>query len=78
MLARDYSQKRTAFGKQISKYPLHMQVLSRMEVEVRGSLLLLVKVCNLNNKIFLIIKLYSLTFIFIFWSRYQYYLANQR
>ncbi|XP_035234132.1 acyl-CoA dehydrogenase family member 11-like [Stegodyphus dumicola] len=50
MLARDYSQRRVAFGQTIANFPLHMQVLSRMEVEIRGSLLLLLKVAILLGK----------------------------
>lgn len=50
MLARDYSQNRTAFGLKISEYPLHMQVLSRMEIEVRGALLLVLKAAVLLGK----------------------------
>ncbi|XP_022106054.1 acyl-CoA dehydrogenase family member 11-like isoform X2 [Acanthaster planci] len=46
-LARDYSQKRHAFGKLIASHPLHMQTLSRMEVETRGNLLLVLRLCHL-------------------------------
>ncbi|XP_038054791.1 acyl-CoA dehydrogenase family member 11-like [Patiria miniata] len=46
-LARDYSQKRYAFGKLIANHPLHMQTLSRMEVETRGNLLLVLRLCHL-------------------------------
>jgi len=35
-LARDYGTRRTAFGNFISKRPLHVQTMARMEVEVRG------------------------------------------
>lgn len=42
--ARDYSQKRSAFGQLISKYPLHLQTMARMEIETRGSLLLMLEV----------------------------------
>ena len=31
-LSRDYSTKRTAFGKYLADHPLHMQTLARMEV----------------------------------------------
>lgn len=50
MLARDYSQRRNAFGKAIGQYPLHMQVLSRMEMETRGALILLLKAAILLGK----------------------------
>ncbi|GFU79015.1 acyl-CoA dehydrogenase family member 11 [Trichonephila clavipes] len=39
-LSRDYSRKRIAFGKTLAEIPLHMRVLSAMEMEIRGSLLL--------------------------------------
>ena len=35
-LARDYATRRSAFGNQIYKHPLHIQTLARMEVETRG------------------------------------------
>lgn len=35
-LARDFATRRTAFGSQIYKHPLHVQTLARMEVETRG------------------------------------------
>merc|ERR1719189_2654535 len=35
-LARDYGLRRAAFGNLISKRPLHVQTLAKMEVEVRG------------------------------------------
>lgn len=50
-LARDYSQRRIAFGLEIGKFPLHMQTLSRMEVEVRGSMLLVLKIAIWLGKI---------------------------
>ncbi|CAH1801951.1 unnamed protein product [Owenia fusiformis] len=37
-LARDFSTKRRAFGKLICDHSLHMQTLSRMEVETRAAL----------------------------------------
>ncbi|GFR26558.1 acyl-CoA dehydrogenase family member 11 [Trichonephila clavata] len=49
-LSRDYSQKRIAFGKTLAEIPLHMRVLSAMEMEIRGSLLLLLKVGILLGK----------------------------
>lgn len=50
-LARDYSQRRVAFGLEIGKFPLHMQTLARMEVEVRGSMLLVLKIAIWLGKI---------------------------
>ncbi|CAL1261840.1 unnamed protein product [Larinioides sclopetarius] len=50
LLSRDYSRKRVAFGKTLSETPLHMRVLSNIEVEIRGSLLLLLKVAVLLGK----------------------------
>ena len=35
-LARDYATRRSAFGSEIYKHPLHIQTLARMEVETRG------------------------------------------
>ncbi|XP_033109420.1 acyl-CoA dehydrogenase family member 11-like isoform X2 [Anneissia japonica] len=46
-LARDYCLKRTAFGKVIMKHPLHMQTLSRLEVEVRAAFLLVMEIGRL-------------------------------
>uniref|UniRef100_A0A1I7TMB9 Acyl-CoA dehydrogenase family member 11-like n=1 Tax=Caenorhabditis tropicalis TaxID=1561998 RepID=A0A1I7TMB9_9PELO len=40
-LARDYSTKRVVFGQTQSKWPLHTTTLAKMEVETRGSMLLL-------------------------------------
>ncbi|GBL82363.1 Acyl-CoA dehydrogenase family member 11 [Araneus ventricosus] len=37
LLSRDYSRKRVAFGKTLSEIPLHMRVLSNIEVEIRAS-----------------------------------------
>lgn len=49
-LSRDYSRKRIAFGKTLAEIPLHMRVLSTIEMEIRGSLLLLLKVGILLGK----------------------------
>ncbi|GFU30972.1 acyl-CoA dehydrogenase family member 11 [Nephila pilipes] len=49
-LSRDYSRKRVAFGKTLAEIPLHMRVLSTIEMEIRGSLLLLLKVGILLGK----------------------------
>jgi len=40
-LARDYATRRTAFGEKIENHSLHIQTLSRMEVETRGCCVLL-------------------------------------
>jgi len=40
-LARDYATRRKAFGLNIENQPLHIQTLSRMEVETRGCTILL-------------------------------------
>ncbi|XP_072024391.1 acyl-CoA dehydrogenase family member 11-like isoform X2 [Amphiura filiformis] len=45
--ARDYATKRTAFGKRIIDHPLHIQTLARMEVETRGSILLIMEIARL-------------------------------
>ncbi|XP_055927437.1 acyl-CoA dehydrogenase family member 11-like [Argiope bruennichi] len=50
LLSRDYSRKRVAFGRTLSETPLHMRILSNMEIETRGSLLLLLKVAVLLGK----------------------------
>lgn len=49
-LARDYSTQRTAFGNVIKDYPLHMQTLARMEVEVRGATLLTLEIARLLGR----------------------------
>ncbi len=46
-LARDYSQRRCAFGKKIGNHPLHMQTLARLEVETRGNLILMLHLAYL-------------------------------
>ena len=35
-LARDYATRKSAFGSEIHKHPLHIQTLARIEVETRG------------------------------------------
>eukprot|EP00026_Physarum_polycephalum_P003279 Phypoly_transcript_03289.p1 GENE.Phypoly_transcript_03289~~Phypoly_transcript_03289.p1 ORF type:complete len:598 (+),score=74.08 Phypoly_transcript_03289:129-1922(+) len=37
-VARDYSHRRSVFGRTLSKVPLHLSVLADMEVEFRGAL----------------------------------------
>lgn len=44
LLSRDYCHKRMAFGNALSDTTLHLRTLSKMEIEVRGSLLLVLKV----------------------------------
>ncbi|GIX67644.1 acyl-CoA dehydrogenase family member 11 [Caerostris extrusa] len=51
LLSRDYSRKRIAFGKTLNETPLHMRVLSDMEVETRGSMLLILKAAILIGKV---------------------------
>ncbi|KXJ28911.1 acyl-CoA dehydrogenase family member 11 [Exaiptasia diaphana] len=46
-LAKDYSLRRSVFGKRLIDHPLHMQTLARLEVEVRGSFLLLMELSRL-------------------------------
>eukprot|EP00118_Oscarella_pearsei_P006616 m.30174 g.30174 ORF g.30174 m.30174 type:complete len:587 (+) comp31309_c0_seq4:66-1826(+) len=47
ILARDYATRRHAFGKKLTDYSLHMQTLARLELEVRGGLLLTMEVARL-------------------------------
>ncbi|KAJ8042777.1 Acyl-CoA dehydrogenase family member 11 [Holothuria leucospilota] len=47
LLARDYSLKRTAFGKLISDHPLHMQTLAKMEIDTRGAQLFVLDAARL-------------------------------
>ncbi|XP_034397273.1 acyl-CoA dehydrogenase family member 11-like isoform X1 [Cyclopterus lumpus] len=49
-LARDYANRRTAFGRLLKDHPLHMQTLARMEVETRGAFLLVMDVCRLLGR----------------------------
>uniref|UniRef100_A0AAY5KPY2 Acyl-CoA dehydrogenase family, member 11 n=1 Tax=Esox lucius TaxID=8010 RepID=A0AAY5KPY2_ESOLU len=49
-LARDYATRRSAFGKPLKDHPLHMQTLTRMEVETRGAFLLVMDVCRLIGR----------------------------
>lgn len=46
-LARRYALQRTAFGKLLVDHPLHVRTLTDLEVEVRGSLLLLLETARL-------------------------------
>lgn len=54
-LARDYAQKRRAFGKLLIQHPLHVQTLARMDVEARACFLLSFEASNLIEPVFLII-----------------------
>uniref|UniRef100_A0A3B3HQ85 Acyl-CoA dehydrogenase family, member 11 n=1 Tax=Oryzias latipes TaxID=8090 RepID=A0A3B3HQ85_ORYLA len=49
-LARDFAARRTAFGKLLKDHPLHMQTLSRMEVETRAAFLLAMDVGRLLGR----------------------------
>ena len=40
-LARDYSIRRTAFGRSLYQHPLHMNTLSRIETDIRGCTVLM-------------------------------------
>uniref|UniRef100_A0A8C6YCX9 Uncharacterized protein n=1 Tax=Naja naja TaxID=35670 RepID=A0A8C6YCX9_NAJNA len=46
-LARDYATKREAFGKPLKDHPLHMQTLTRMEVQTQAAFLLLMELARL-------------------------------
>ncbi|XP_060085995.1 acyl-CoA dehydrogenase family member 11-like [Ylistrum balloti] len=48
--ARDYSTRRSAFGNVLKSYPLHIQTLARLEVEVRGALLLTLEAARLLGR----------------------------
>ena len=50
-LSKDYSTKRKVFGKPLRDHPLHTQTLSRLEVESRGCLLLLLETARLLGRI---------------------------
>lgn len=49
-LAKDYANKRTAFGKKIIDHPLHTQTLCRLEMETRAATLLVLEVARLLGK----------------------------
>ncbi|KAG8146164.1 hypothetical protein E2320_012547 [Naja naja] len=46
-LARDYATKREAFGKPLKDHPLHMQTLTRMEVQTQAAFLLAMELARL-------------------------------
>ncbi|XDV17151.1 hypothetical protein PO909_016550 [Leuciscus waleckii] len=49
-LSREYACKRSAFGKLLKDHALHVQTLSRMEVETRAAFLLTMEVCRLLGR----------------------------
>ncbi|XP_067259469.1 acyl-CoA dehydrogenase family member 11-like [Chanodichthys erythropterus] len=49
-LSREYACKRSAFGKLLKDHALHVQTLSRMEVETRAAFLLAMEVCRLLGR----------------------------
>ncbi|XP_060755354.1 acyl-CoA dehydrogenase family member 11-like [Neoarius graeffei] len=49
-LGREYSTKRSVFGKLLKDHPLHVQTLSRLEVETRAAFLLMMEVCRLLGR----------------------------
>ncbi|XP_051993148.1 acyl-CoA dehydrogenase family member 11-like isoform X1 [Xyrauchen texanus] len=49
-LCREYSCKRSAFGKLLKDHPLHVQTLSRLEMETRAAFLLTMEVCRLLGR----------------------------
>ncbi|RWS19790.1 isovaleryl-CoA dehydrogenase-like protein, partial [Leptotrombidium deliense] len=51
LYSRDYMHRRKVFGKHLFEIPLHVQTLSRMDVETRASLILLFEVQFLYNLI---------------------------
>lgn len=46
-LARDYSNRRTAFGKLLRDHPLHVRTLAEMELECRAGLVLSIEASRL-------------------------------
>ena len=46
-LARDYSQRRVAFGKSVSNHALHTKTMAEMELECRAGLVLLLEAARL-------------------------------
>ncbi|KAA0721641.1 Acyl-CoA dehydrogenase family member 11 [Triplophysa tibetana] len=49
-LCREYSCKRSVFGKLLKDHSLHIQTLSRLEVETRAAFLLMMEVCRLLGR----------------------------
>lgn len=50
VLAKDYSRKRSAFGKRIWDHPLHAETLAQLEVEFEGNFLLTFHLIHLLGK----------------------------
>jgi alkylation response protein AidB-like acyl-CoA dehydrogenase len=50
LLARDYSKKRICFGREISKFPLHMDTLCAMELQARGGTVLVFELVRLLGR----------------------------
>ena len=48
-LARDYSQRRVAFGKKIAQHPLHFKNLAQMEIDVRGCTVFVMDLARLQG-----------------------------
>eukprot|EP01098_Paradermamoeba_levis_P006683 TRINITY_DN2772_c0_g1_i2.p1 TRINITY_DN2772_c0_g1~~TRINITY_DN2772_c0_g1_i2.p1 ORF type:complete len:638 (-),score=197.22 TRINITY_DN2772_c0_g1_i2:144-1802(-) len=48
-IARDYSDRRHAFGKSLSNHPLHMRTLARLEVIFRGHMQLFFEILRLQG-----------------------------
>jgi len=46
-LARDYAQRRTAFGRKVSEHPLHVRTLAAMELECRAGFSLFIEASRL-------------------------------
>lgn len=49
-LGREYATKRSVFGKLLKDHPLHVQTLSRLEVETRAAFLLMMELCQLLGR----------------------------
>ncbi|XP_072513297.1 acyl-CoA dehydrogenase family member 11-like [Salminus brasiliensis] len=49
-LSREYSTKRSVFGKLLKDHPLHIQTLTRLEVETRAAFLMMMEVCRLLGR----------------------------
>lgn len=50
-IARDYAQRRNAFGKHLIDLPLHAETLAQLEVRFRGSFALAFGLCELLGKV---------------------------
>uniref|UniRef100_A0A8C1UZ32 Uncharacterized protein n=1 Tax=Cyprinus carpio TaxID=7962 RepID=A0A8C1UZ32_CYPCA len=49
-LCREYARKRAAFGKLLKDHALHVQTLSRLEVDIRAAFLFAMEVCRLLGR----------------------------